>query len=128
MSPEDLLRHFTIQQDNLRKDIREMIIDSNIVTHAKVIDEVDKINIKVDQIISHQERQNGMLDKHESKLNWVDVKHAEIQSYQNNCPAIRVINGWKTLTMLLVFLVLVVDYAYHNIPWNSLLELIKKIL
>ena len=43
MTPNDLLKHFTSQQNQLKKDIREMIIDSNVNIYAKIIDEVPTV-------------------------------------------------------------------------------------
>lgn len=125
MTSEDLLKHFTNQQVQLKADIREMIVDSNIGTHAKIIDEVEKIEVKIDTIIYHQEKQNSKLLIHEEKIRGIELKNIEIATYQSSCPAAKMSRDWKTMLLLFIFTIFFVQYAYDFISWDILWQLIR---
>ena len=128
MKPQELLTHFTNQQNQLKSDIREMLMDSNIAIHAKIIDEVENIETKIDTIISHQITQNGRLLDHDKKITQILVDHASLSTYQKNCQAAKVVKNWKTVVTILVAAMIAVNYLTESITWSEILDVIKKIL
>ena len=128
MKPEQLLKIMNQSQLSLKQDIREMLQDSNIGIHAKIIDEVDKIDVKIDSVLNHQERQNNMLGKHEESLKSIEVEHAKVTTYQDTCPAAKVSENWKLIVGISLILMFLSNYVYANVHWLTVLDWIKKIL
>lgn len=128
MTPEQLLTHLTNQQNVLKSDIREMIMDSNIAIHGKIIDEVENLEGKIDTVIVHQEKQNGELNRHREKLVKVDKDLLLIKQHPKNCIAKKTVGNWKLTLFFSIILIAAVNYLLNTYTWLDIIELIKKII
>jgi Cft2 family RNA processing exonuclease len=110
--------------------IKEFIDAGNKVTHAKLINEVDRVDAKADQIIKHQEWQNGKLRKHSESIIELEKKDLSFEHYQQTCPANKLASKLtKTKTWVLFGVVLVIVYVilatlYHEVGIGEMMRLL----
>jgi len=128
MSPEQLLTHLTNQQNILKSDIRQMIMDSNIMIHAKIIDEVENLEGKIDQVIQHGKEQNGKVFKNVERLIEFDRELLLLSRYPETCTANKVTKYWKSTLFLSVSLIIVVNWLLNTYTWFDIIELLKRIV
>ena len=131
MEGKDFIELLNKHEENLK----EFITASDKVTHAKVINEVDRVGAqinevsgKVDDIIKHQEWQNGKLSKHDDAIIALEKQDITFDLYQQNCSANKLAKKldkkWTWIAIFcFVFLTSIASvWVYHNVDWLKTFE------
>ena len=127
--------------DKQEQNIKEFITASNSVTHAKLINNIEQVEHKVDSILAHNVRQNGWIKEHSEKLLLhdkaiVDLEKSDIsfENYQVHCPANKLATKiskrrfWITAVLITTVVYLSLATIWHTVGFGELiLKLVKMI-
>lgn len=114
MDNAEIYKLITNQRQEIKSDLKEAIKGNNSILHAQMINEVDRIDHKVDKIIIHNEWQNGMLGEHDEAVK-------ELGFFR--------IIGRNPKISAIVFLVIIMigAWGYHTVNFKRTLKNMTKI-
>ena len=138
MDNETIIKLLDKQEGN----IKEFITATNSVVHAKLINNIEQVERKVDSIAQdvsyskeHNVKQNGWIQNHTEKLELLAGKIVELEkedisvhNYQANCPANRIalrVNKkgfWVGVSLLTTLVYFILATLYHEVGIGNLIK------
>jgi hypothetical protein len=121
--------------DDQKDALKEFITASNTVTHAKFINEIEKVDKKVDildakadTIVAHNKWQNNKLGKHDDAIRELEKADWGFEAYQKHCPANKLATRiskprfWVIASFVVIGIYLVLATLYHTIGFAELIQ------
>lgn len=128
MKNEEIHKLITDQRLELKQDIKEAIKDNNSYIHALMINEVDRVDKKVDKLVDHAQWQNDKLSKHHDRLSDLEDNDLKFEQYQENCPANKLANKltkrwfWYVLAGSIVLIYIILATVYHTTGFGAFID------
>jgi hypothetical protein len=120
--------------DKQEQNIKEFIKATNCVTRAKLINNIEQVESKVDTIVTHNERQNGWIKKHSEQLELqakaiISLEKSDIsfENYQVHCPANKLATKiskrrfWIVAALVTTVVYLTLATIWHSVGFGDLI-------
>jgi len=120
MTDVEILKTLDEKNRELKNDLKDFMKSNNQALMVTLESETSKVAVKVDKIMEHNERQNGMLQSHENQILQLQKSASACRTHRHIMTGIWS-HKYKILVALLILIGLV-SWGMNKVNWYRTME------